>query len=256
MGRGYSMIVSTVADVRSEPKFKSERIHQLVFGEVVEVLEETDNDYLLVCDVRINYKGYAKKNQLLTIDIQEYNRLLLSNKVIKVKVPFCRTSGALEYMLPVGSRLIVDGDIFVLPNGRHFRLLDDPLPDTHDIVEFSKKFLGVPYLWGGTSTYGFDCSGFTNRMYDVFDMDLPRDASQQEEFCEAVGDPVPGDLLFLPGHVMMYIGDNKVIHANGHNMCVEITDLLRDEYGRFLSSRITKVGRAKKKGRSVLTDNK
>gem|GEM_PF-6448092 len=44
MGRGYGMIVYTVADVRSEPKFKSERIHQLVFGEVVEVLEETDND--------------------------------------------------------------------------------------------------------------------------------------------------------------------------------------------------------------------
>lgn len=245
---GYGMIVSTVADVRSEPKFRSERVHQLVFGEVVEILEETNNDYVLVRDVRINYKGYVNKNQLLAVDIHEYNVLLLSGRIIKVKLPFCRTSGAIEYMLPVGSRLIADGDIFILPNGRHFRLLDDPSLDTYDIVEFSRKFLGVPYLWGGTSSYGFDCSGFTNRMYDVFDTDIPRDASQQEEFCESVEDPVPGDLFFMPGHVMIYIGDNKVIHANGHNMCVEVTDLLRDEYGRFLSSKITKVGRPKKRG--------
>ncbi|WP_241498774.1 C40 family peptidase [Fervidobacterium thailandense] len=246
MNLGYGMVICTVADVRKEPKFRSERIHQLVFGEVVEILEEDrGGDYVFVRDFRIDYSGYVNKNQLLKIDSETYTKYVLSKRFVKIKMPFCRTSGAIEYMLPVGSRLLCDGDGFVLPDGRYFTLLDDPSPEIDGIVELSKKFLGVPYLWGGTSSYGFDCSGFTNRMYDLFNVNLPRDSTKQEEFCEKVQEPLPGDLLFMPDHVMIYIGEDSVIHANGHGMCVEITNLLKDDYGRYLASKITKIGRPK-----------
>ncbi|HOJ93738.1 MAG TPA: C40 family peptidase [Fervidobacterium nodosum] len=246
----YGIVKYPVSDMRSEPKFRSERIHQLVFGEVVLIKDENDNikqnDYIYACDIRLNYCGYVNKHTLFILDEKEYKDFSKLNEV-KISVPFCKSYGAIEYLLPFGSRLYTnshsDYTEFYLPDGKAYRLTNTPFYKSADPIEIAMQFLGVPYLWGGTSSYGFDCSGFVNRVYDVIDIILPRDANQQEKSLQSVETPKPGDLLFMEGHVMMYIGNNKIIHANGHDMCVNITDLDRENYGSYLKSKIRKIGR-------------
>ncbi len=238
----YGIVKYPVIDMRSEPKFRSERIHQVVFGEILEVMGESDSDYILARDVRLNYRGYVNKSSIWILNEDDFKQFTKYD-VIKITSPFCKTDGAIKYMLPFGSRVYTDGKMCYLPNGKIFELVDNPFAGTDDIVELSMNFLGVPYLWGGTSSYGFDCSGFVNRLYDALNIDIPRDANQQEEALEGVEKPMPGDLLFMEGHVMMYLGDGKIIHANGHEMCVSITDLEKEEYGNYLKSKIRKVCR-------------
>ncbi len=247
----YGIVITPVSDFRKEPKFRSERVHQVVFGEEVEILSyESDSEYIFVKDLRISYTGYINRNSLTLLteeEFEQYNK----HSVIKVSVPFVKTEGAINYLLPFGSRLRICGNEFLLPDGRVFNALDEPVKRFQNVIECTEQFLGVPYLWGGTSSYGFDCSGLTNRVYDIFGMDIPRDAQDQEKFCKTKGLAIdfseinPGDLIFMKGHVMIYYGDSKVIHANGKYMCVTINDLEKEEYGRYLKSAITSVGRIK-----------
>jgi hypothetical protein len=241
----FALVVNPTTDVRSEPKFKSERIHQLVFGEIVEVIGYSEgSDYVKICDVRINYCGYVNRHTIHFLSEEEYEFLLRLN-VLKVTIPFCKTYGAVQFMLPFGSRLYFDKKgSFLLPDGRYYFSVDDPIFHAKSVVDVALQFLGVPYLWGGTSSYGFDCSGFVNRLYDVtLNVNLPRDASEQEQRLNSTDKVKPGDLLYMEGHVMMYMGDEMIIHANGHDMCVSTTDLVNDEYGRYLGSKIRKVCR-------------
>ncbi|MGB9615036.1 MAG: C40 family peptidase [Fervidobacterium sp.] len=242
----YGIVKYPVTDMRSQEKFRSERIHQVVFGEVVEVFK-FEKDYVYACDIRLNYCGYINKHTLFMLTDKQYADFSIYTPV-KIRTPFCKTYGAINYLLPFGSRVYSDNNSqFYLPNGQTYYLMDDPSKgkdSKNNVVSLAMDFLGIPYLWGGTSSYGFDCSGFVNRLYDAFDTVIPRDASQQEASLPQVEEPDPGDLLFMEGHVMLYIGDEKIIHANGHDMCVSITDLKNEEYGIYLKSKIRSVCRA------------
>jgi len=117
-----------------------------------------------------------------------------------------------------------------------------PAPTGAAVVRVAKRFLGLAYLWGGTSGFGFDCSGFTYSVYRRFGIELPRDADRQA----VNGTPVPaghlraGDLVFLAGpggsgaihHVAIFIGSGEVIDAPGTGRTVRIVPLsaLADEY--------------------------
>ena len=95
------------------------------------------------------------------------------------------------------------------------------------MVAYAKQFLGNPYVWGGTSlTNGCDCSGFTMRIYEHFGYKIPR-AGGQRTFGKliSVSEAQPGDLVFYDGHVVMYIGDGKVIHASCERVGIIISSL-------------------------------
>ncbi|MGB5437558.1 MAG: C40 family peptidase, partial [Maribacter sp.] len=109
--------------------------------------------------------------------------------------------------------------------------LQDLNPTTASLVETSKTLMGVPYLWGGTSTKGVDCSGFTKTIYFLNGMVIPRDASQQVHTGKPIDSTqhfehlIEGDLLFFGRkatdstpekvvHVGMWIGNNEFIHAS------------------------------------------
>ncbi|WP_318616348.1 C40 family peptidase [Sporosarcina sp. YIM B06819] len=107
-----------------------------------------------------------------------------------------------------------------------------PKPAQHDIVDNAMKFIGLPYLWAGTSGFGFDCSGIMHSVYKNHGILIPRDSSVQA----TKGTPVtkknrqPGDLLFFAHnkgkgkvyHVGMYIGDGKMLHAPNSSRKVEV----------------------------------
>lgn len=122
------------------------------------------------------------------------------------------------------------------------------------VVDYSKKFLGVPYKWGASSGKAFDCSGFVVYIMNKFNAGLDRTASSQFNSGTKISrdELQPGDLVFFttykkgPSHVGIYIGDNKFIHASSGVDRVTITDLDTNYYKkRYLGAR-----------RYNLTDNK
>ena len=111
------------------------------------------------------------------------------------------------------------------------------IPET---LEFSKRFLGLPYTWGGTSSYGYDCSGFSQMLGRRRGLSMPRDAQPQAEWSGVVAverkDLQPGDLLYFGAsekkitHTGIYMGDGKFINATTHLTPMVRIDDLNDAY--------------------------
>ena len=130
-----------------------------------------------------------------------------------------------EFSLPMGAKVRVSGqdgkfaivDFCYVP-AMHLRAIGDWL---NDPVSVAEGFLGTPYLWGGNTRAGIDCSGLVQVAHMACGIDLPGDADLQE----TAGHPVQGefrrgDLLFWQGHVALVVNPDTLIHANGHTMSV------------------------------------
>jgi len=104
---------------------------------------------------------------------------------------------------------------------QHLRAVDRPAPD---IVSVARMFLGVPYLWGGNSSRGIDCSGLVQAAVLACGHDCPGDSDmQQTQVGEALGEDAPtqpGDLIFWSSHVAIAVGRETLIHANANDMAV------------------------------------
>ncbi len=111
------------------------------------------------------------------------------------------------------------------------------IPET---LEFAKRFLGLPYTWGGTSSYGYDCSGFSQMLGRRRGVNMPRDAQPQADWSGLIAvdrkDLQPGDLLYFGGsekkitHTGIYMGDGKFINATTHVTPMVRIDDLNDAY--------------------------
>jgi len=125
-------------------------------------------------------------------------------------------------------------------------VVSDPKPQTiPESIELAKRFLGLPYLWGGRSSFGYDCSGFTQMLMRARGVNMPRDADQQAAWTGLIAverkDLQAGDLLFFGSapdkitHTGMYIGDGQFIHdtTNGHPV-VQISRLDDDPWTHLL----------------------
>lgn len=116
-------------------------------------------------------------------------------------------------------------------------------PRSPDLVAAAALYLGCPYLWGGRSFLGIDCSGLVQNAFRDIGLTVLRDTDMQRE---AIGAPVPAvaeadlrrsDLLYMPGHVLIYEGDGTVIHADGASMTVR-----REPLAAFMETRGLDVG--------------
>lgn len=120
---------------------------------------------------------------------------------------------------------------------------------TPDVAGTAERLLGIPYLWGGRTSLGLDCSGLVQLCLAVAGIAAPRDADQQEV---SLGDALPhdlsalqrGDLVFWRGHVGMMLDEATLIHANGHHMAVAaepldvaVARILEKSYGAVTSLR-------------------
>ncbi|MBS1301042.1 NlpC/P60 family protein [Loktanella sp. SALINAS62] len=207
-----------VTDLCRAPDGPRER--QLLLGDTVTVLETRDGWAFVQTDN--GYCGYVPADRL-------DNTVWPTHRV----GTFATHAYAEESMksqavmaLPFGARLRVLDErakFFETPQGfvpkKHLRPLDRPFADP---VTVAQLHFNVPYLWGGNSTRGLDCSGLIHAALTACDIPCPGDADLQEN---AVGEPLSadaplqrGDLLFWVGHVGLMVDAQVMIHANGHAM--------------------------------------
>ncbi|MFD1040047.1 NlpC/P60 family protein [Virgibacillus byunsanensis] len=118
--------------------------------------------------------------------------------------------------------------------------------DNTDIIQTAHSLIGTPYVWGGTSTSGFDCSGFLQYIFQTRNVTIPRTVSDIWNFSQHVDSPSVGDLVFYetykpgPSHAGIYIGDGKFIHA-GSSRGVEISEMSTSYWQqRYLGSKRVK----------------
>lgn len=237
-------VACSVADLRAQPNPQAERVSQLLLFSPCRVEGEAPG-WLWVVGPD-GYKGWIRASHTLSGH--------LPTPVWKVSQPMVVAREAVTDQ--VLGRMALDtrfwGEMdgpriwLTWPSGRAGWVPLDAARPAHwtgtaqDVVDLAGELIGVPYLWGGTSPFGFDCSGLVQRLYHfVFNRWLPRDSRDQRNYGEPVPDISqlrPGDLLFSPGHVGIWAGDGKLIHASAHAGQVVITalDPPEDRYGEGL----------------------
>ena len=147
------------------------------------------------------------------------------------------------YSIAVGS----DGQVVKIPNyvDKHAEPDSGLSKEAEELLGQAKSYMGVPYVWGGATPAGFDCSGYVQYVYGQVGIELPRTADVQFNAGEevAIGSEAPGDMVFFetyaPGasHVGIYLGDGEFIHASSSG-CVRISSLEEDYFkARYLGAK-------------------
>jgi gamma-D-glutamyl-L-lysine dipeptidyl-peptidase len=227
---------------------------QALFGQEVLILEEKEGwSHVIVLDQASSkdergYPGWVPSQQIsrkasssetnsFAIVKSEFAELLTEENVKELELSFL-TSLSIEkeedqriaVYTPLGIKYVKRENVYIST-----RAVEDRLGNGKDIVTAGKAFLNLPYLWGGMSSYGFDCSGFSYSMCKANGYLIPRDAGDQAK----KGENVPldelraGDLLFFAyeegkgsiHHVGIYYGDGKMIHSPNTGKTIEIITL-------------------------------
>ncbi len=228
-------ISAPVVDMREQPTMESKIVSQALFAEEVQVKEEADQwVYITTPD---GYEGWIESNALVTLSdtYPQSSACLQTSRLAAHLYGVKDTEYGPILTLPYGSKLQVldDNDArwiqVALPNGKEAYIQrGDVTPEsaiTHksELVDLSQRFLGLPYTWGGRSSFGYDCSGFIQMLYGQMGVNLERDSKQQvidERFKTIPVEELEiGDLVFFGKseqrimHVGLYIGQGQFIHA-------------------------------------------
>lgn len=212
-------IVTAVEDLRPAPGAMRDR--QMLFGEEVGVYERRGGWAFVRAD-RDGYVGYVRTAALAPRRPATHRVGVLATHLYAAE----DMKSADLMSLPFGARVTVTAErrrFWETPDGfipkPHLRPLDRPFADP---VTVAQLFFGVPYLWGGNSTRGIDCSGLVQAAHLACDRPCPGDSDMQRGWfgTEAVGAPERGDLWFWQGHVGLVVDQETLIHANAHHMAV------------------------------------
>lgn len=222
----YAVVTVPAAPVRRKPMHRKEMVSQLLFGETVKVLKRKGNLWVKIRSLHDGYEGWMTNTLLEPVEEDWANTrsafattdimstILVADKKLNIPVgsslPFFEqgkgTLGAVAYQLYGG-----------------YSKRDEEEPSTELLKKLTLPWLNAPYLWGGRTPFGVDCSGFVQVIYKLMGIDLPRDAWQQaqegkpvKKFNEVRG----GELVFFNNkeeivHVGILLGNDQIIHASG-----------------------------------------
>ena len=243
----FGICLLSIVPVRSTPSDKGEMCTQLLFGELYSILEfDLNKKWIRIKITEDGYEGWISANQSYSIIDENHASEIpkLNTYYVKNLLGFVNTNDSRKFFIPAGSvfhsyeahknLMIVDNTSFSIDLESITDLLD-PI-DRSKLVKYSFNYLNTPYLWGGKTPFGIDCSGLVQQVFKLHGCKLPRDAWQQaNEGTEiSIDDVQPGDLAFFKNeekkitHVGILYAKDKIIHASG---CVKVNFL--DEKGIY-----------------------
>jgi len=216
--------------VRASASHTSEMVNQLLFGEVFEILDHAD-EFLHIRGTLDKYEGFISRKQYLPLtksEFEEIQRQPAQFPANPITIITESVSGE-WFRIVAGSslrgfqdgRLAIAGKVFV-----YSEPLQQPgkTVNPESLIQTAIQFLGAPYLWGGRSLFGIDCSGLTQVVYNIHGVALQRDARYQAQAGETIhllSESMPGDLAFFDNedgiitHVGIILPDHRIIHASG-----------------------------------------
>lgn len=223
----YGICNLSIIPLRIEPNDTSEMVSQLLFGEHFKILEIRKN----WSKIRVsfdNYEGWIDNKQYEEISEEIYTTIENTTTILSAEIIDFATKPDQSFLtIPLGSCLpFYNNQQFVLntTNYQYEGKVFQKKFTKNAIIEIAFHFLNTPYLWGGKSPFGIDCSGFTQMVYKLCGYKLLRDASQQAtqgEVLSFIEESEPGDLAFFDNnegiitHVGIIMNDNYIIHAHG-----------------------------------------
>jgi cell wall-associated NlpC family hydrolase len=230
MTTGLAYCKLAVSPVRAEASDRAEIVTQLLFGEVVEIIGR-DEQWMQIRTYLDSYEGWIDSKQVAALSQKEVNRWQDGLTI--------ETALARRIATPWGPQWITRGAFVPLDNSGAFNIgrddflfLDEPQEAPAIVTEFALSYENTPYLWGGKTPFGIDCSGLMQIAHRYFGVNLPRDASQQAEYGQeiAFGDREPGDLVFFQNkagrihHVGLLLDRTSIVHASGWVRVDDLTD--------------------------------
>lgn len=260
---GIGIVDSSGLRLRAKPNTDAEILSTASYGDSVVIIRQVNDWYLVDYNLDI---GYMSADHVIFKDRENVD--LGYGKINTSSVNMRSTpspDGNLVKQIPYGDTAYIIGFncgwYKVQYNGATGYIRSDLMDLTekpkansasssyvslsNQIVSYAKNLLGVPYVWGGTTKSGFDCSGFTRYVYNSSGISLNRTAAQQLGNGYKVSELQPGDLVFFnntyvtsaaASHVGIYIGNNQFIHAGGN--AVQITSMSDGYYApRYIGAR-------------------
>ena len=221
----YGISILSIVPIRSESSDKAEMINQVLFGEHFKVLENKSK-WSKIRLAHDKYEGWICNKQWLEIDKSFYHELEQNSPTITSDILDIVDLGT-PTTIPIGSTLpLYQNGIFTINNEQYSYqgITTTGSSEKSNLVENAMIYLNAPYLWGGRSPLGIDCSGFTQIVYRLQGVEIPRDAYQQAEIGNTLSfieESEPGDLAFFDNkegkiiHVGIILENNCIIHASG-----------------------------------------
>jgi len=238
-----TMVISAaVAPVHKGASFTSEMINQGLMWESVSILNKKDNWYRVAMED--SYEGWIHYFYLSTPQVNSKSGLILTNRYtpvytqlgmddqIQTLLSFGTTVPLLEETSGYCRIQLLNGDEGFIPAQKEIAK-----QNRNDIIKLAVCLKGVPYLWGGKSSFGYDCSGFVQMVLKTAGISIPRDTGLQikTDWLEEISitDTQPGDLVFFSeynriNHVAFTTGEGKIIHSSGE---VKLETIIEGEQG-------------------------
>ncbi|PWK17117.1 C40 family peptidase [Xanthomarina spongicola] len=216
----YGICNLSIVPLRLEPTDTSELVSQVLYGDYFKVLEQRKS----WSKIRLGfdkYEGWIDNKQYIEISVEQYKSIHQETPILSTDlVEFVEDTNQQLYAIPLGASL---NGLSLLNHTHDGNIINEQRSKSH-LIETAFLYLNAPYLWGGKTPFGIDCSGFTQMVYKLNGYRLLRDASQQAtqgEPLSFIEESEPGDLAFFDNdegqivHVGIIMKDNYIIHAHG-----------------------------------------
>ena len=225
----FGVCCLSIIPVRADVFGKSEMVSQLLFGETFSILSQSKGWAKILTD-HDNYEGWIDEKQFIPLSSDEHSQIFTSTKYYSTDLVHALTQNN------IGTLNIVPGSILYNAPAGEFKLGNktfsfdgneikaDIEPSCEQLIKNAFYFLNSPYLWGGRTPFGIDCSGFVQIAARLSGISLPRDTHEQAEEGEMINlisEANPGDLAFFDNedgriiHVGIILENGQIIHASG-----------------------------------------